>query len=70
LIHAAPDADDRLASARAGIAGLDAVRAAATAKAGVLILRLVAQDLAPLRAALVRFLSELRADPLPRVWSF
>jgi urease accessory protein len=70
LIHAAPDAGDRLASARAGIAGLDAVRAAATAKAGVLILRLVAHDLAPLRAALVRFLSEFRTDPLPRVWSF
>jgi urease accessory protein len=70
FIHAAPDAGDRLASARTGLAGLNAITAAASAKAGVLILRFVAHDLAPLRAALVRFLSEFRTDPLPRVWSF
>ena len=69
LIHAAPEAGDRLAAARVTFAGLEGVTAAASAKPGVLILRFAAVDLAPLRTALKRFLLDFRAAPLPRVWS-
>jgi urease accessory protein len=69
LVHAAPGADARLDAARALLAPLDGVTAAATAKPDLLILRFLAADARPLRAALGRFLTAFRAAPLPRVWS-
>jgi urease accessory protein len=70
LVEVAPDAADRLAAARARIAHLDGVAAGASAKDGVLILRFLAPDIAPLRHALIRFLAAYREAPLPRVWSY
>lgn len=70
LVEVAPDAGDRLAAARARLAHLDGVAVAASARDGVLILRFLAPDLAPLRQALVRFLATYREALLPRVWRF
>ena len=74
LVHAAPDAELRLAPARAALAettaaGSAGVEAAASLKpGGVLVVRWIAPDLAPLRAALAAFLIAFRGAP-PRVWS-
>lgn len=69
LVLVGPDAGDRLAAARARMAGLQGVLAAASAKDDVLILRFLAPDLAPLRAALSQFLISFRNVGLPRVWN-
>lgn len=70
LVHLAPGAEDRLGEARAVLGGAGGeVRAAATAKPGLLILRFLAPDAAPLRGALIRFLMDFRGAPPPRVWS-
>lgn len=71
LIHAAPGAETRLDSARALLAELapGPVAAGGTARDGLLILRFLAPDNAPLRALLARFLLSFRAGPVPRVWS-
>ncbi len=69
LVHVAPGAETRLDAARALLADLDGVTAAASAKPGILILRFLAPSAQPLRAALIRFLMAFRAAPLPRVWS-
>ncbi len=66
---AAPGAADRLDAIRAVLDGLDGVEAAATHKPDLLLVRLVAADARPLRAALIRLLMALRSQPLPRVWS-
>jgi urease accessory protein len=68
LVEAAPDAGDRLAAARARLAHLEGVAAGATASDGVLVVRFLAPDLAPLRQALIRFLVAYRETPLPRAW--
>ncbi|MFQ8430815.1 urease accessory protein UreD [Amaricoccus sp. W119] len=68
LVHVAPGAEDRLAEARRLLAETD-LPAAASAKPGVLILRLLAPDAAPLRQMLFRLLKALRGAALPRVWS-
>ena len=74
LVHAAPDAELRLAPARAALAettaaGSAGVETAASLKpGGVLVVRWIAPDLAPLRAALAAFLIAFRGAP-PRVWS-
>lgn len=68
LVHVAPGAGDRLDAARAALAGAG-VAAAASAKGDVLIVRLLAGDHAPLRAALVGFLAAFRGAPPPRVWN-
>ena len=67
LVHAGPDAEARLEPARRA---LDApgVEAAASLKPGVLVVRWLAADLAPLRAALAAFLTAFHGAP-PRVWS-
>lgn len=66
LIHAAPDAEDRLDGLREALAGYDA---GASAWDGLLVARIVAADGACLRAAVVAGLAALRAiRPLPRVW--
>lgn len=69
LVHVAPGADDRLEEARALIAQLEGIHAAATVKPGLLIARFAASDAAPLRKALIRFLMAFRREALPRVWS-
>lgn len=69
LVHVSPEAEARLDGARALLSGIDGVEAAATARNGVLTLRFLSPDNAPLRAGLIRFLMAFRAGPLPRVWS-
>ena len=73
LLHAAPGAEERLGAARAMLGAAGAaeagVAAAATAKPGLLILRFLAPDAAPLLAVLARLLTALRGAPPPRVWS-
>ncbi len=66
LVYVAPDAEARLAAARAL---LPAEGAGASAWNGLLSVRLVCGDGAALRSALIRFLTGFRAAPLPRVWS-
>lgn len=68
LVHIGPEAETRLATARALIADMEAVEAAASLRGDVLILRFLAADHAPLRRALAGFLRDFRAAPLPRVW--
>lgn len=70
LLHAAPGAHEALDRIRAGIEALPgAVVSGATAKPDILILRLIAPGLAPLRTALIGLLEMLRSGPLPRVWA-
>ncbi len=69
LVHVAPDAEARLAPARRLIADLPGVAAAAGLRGDVLILRFVAAEAAPLRAALIGFLAAFRGAPCPRVWT-
>ena len=66
LVHAAPDAEDKLDALRDALTGQDA---GASAWDGLLVARIVAADGARLRAAVVAGLAALRAGrPLPRVW--
>ena len=67
VVYIAPDAESRLLQAR-GLLGFAGVEAAASAWNGILALRFVADDAQPLRAALIRFLTEFRGATLPRVW--
>ncbi len=69
LVHVAPDAELRLDAARALLADLGPVTAAASAWNGKLVIRFVAPDNAPLRTGLIRFLTEFRRVPLPRIWT-
>ena len=69
LVYLAPDAEARLATARALLVTLTGVEAAASLRENVLILRFLALGHAPLRAALVSFLAAFRGVPPPRVWS-
>lgn len=67
LIHAAPDAPARLDDVRAALAPWDA---GASVMDELLVARVVAQDGACARAAIVAGLAALRGGrPLPRVWS-
>ena len=68
-LRAAPGAAERIDAVRALLPEGPAVRAAASSKPDLLILRFIARDAAPLRAALFRFLTAFRQDALPRVWS-
>jgi urease accessory protein len=68
LVHVAPDAAASLENVRAALADL-AVEAGASAWNGMLVTRILAQDAAALRRAVVAALAVLRAPrPLPRVW--
>ena len=69
LVQVAPGAEARLDAARALLDGSRASLAAASAKPGVLIVRLLAADARPLRAGVIRFLMAFRTAPLPRVWN-
>lgn len=65
-----PDAADRLARARGLLdAEACAVEAGASARDGVLALRLLAPTGRTLRSALAPLLAGLRGAPLPRVWT-
>ncbi len=67
LIHAAPDAADRLDALRNAMAPFEA---GASVIDGMLVARVVARDGACARAAIVAGLAPLRnGRPLPRVWS-
>ncbi|PVB62041.1 urease accessory protein UreD [Labrenzia sp. 011] len=70
LVDCTPDAQDRLALARACLETLPAgtVRAAASAWNGLLTARFVCDDSRDLRNALIAFLTGYRAAELPRVW--
>jgi len=70
LIDCAPDAEDRLAHARACLETLPSgtVRAAASAWNGLLAARFVSNDGRGLRTALITFLTGYRSADLPRVW--
>lgn len=67
VVLAAPGAQDALGPARATLTD-PCVTAAASALDGRLIVRLMAADGWPLRRQLMRLLSALRPQPLPRVW--
>ena len=67
VILAAPGAADALGPVRAAL-GMEGVRAAASALAGRLVVRLMAADAWPMRLQMIRLLSVLRPGPLPRVW--
>ncbi len=69
LAHVAPDAEARLGQARALVAAARDVAGAASLRGDVLIVRFVAADAAPLRAALIGFLTAFRDAPCPRVWT-
>jgi urease accessory protein len=69
LMHLAPGAENRLDAVRPLLAGLAGVTAAASAKPGILIMRLLAPEAWPLRAGLIRLLLSFRGGPLPRVWT-
>lgn len=66
LVLIAPGAADALAPVRAVLDG-DGVRAAASAVDGRLVVRLMADDLWPLKRQILRLLAAL-LTPLPRVW--
>ncbi|GJE57033.1 urease accessory protein UreD [Methylobacterium thuringiense] len=73
LLDASPDAESRLDEARAlleraGANGASGVEAGASAWNRHLALRCLAPDVSTLRRVLVRFLTDYRAAPLPRVW--
>ena len=66
IVHVAPDAEARLDAVREVLAGRDG---GASAWDGMLLARIVAQDGACLREAVVATLNVLRdGRPLPRVW--
>jgi urease accessory protein len=68
LFYAAPDAEERLESVRAALAGAPA-EAGASARDRMLIARVAAADGAALRATLIPALSALRGGkPMPKVW--
>jgi urease accessory protein len=69
LVHVAPDPEPALGRMRALLPRDAGVAAAASLKAGVLIVRLLAAEPARLRAALAALLTAFRGRPLPRVWS-
>jgi urease accessory protein len=68
IVHAAVDADTRLETLRAALAG-ENVEAGASAWDGLLVARIVAADGAAARAAVIAGVQCLREGrPLPRVW--
>jgi urease accessory protein len=68
FVHVAPGAGARVEAARAMLKPRQGVLAGASARDDVLIVRLLARDLAPLRATLVAFLAAFRAKAPPSVW--
>ncbi|MGF1553676.1 MAG: urease accessory protein UreD [Paracoccaceae bacterium] len=69
LLLVAPDAEDRLAAARAALPFDDHAEGGASAWDGMLAARVLARDGRRLRGVLTALLAALGA-PLPRVWTF
>lgn len=69
LVYVAPDADAMLGLVRRALPS-GAVRAAASAWDGRLVVRLMASDLAPMKAAIARLLGTLPGPGVPRVWQY
>lgn len=67
LVNVAPQAEALLETARA-LLPFNGVRAAASAWNGRLVVRWIAQDLMPLKAAQARFLAGFPEAAVPRVW--
>ena len=65
LLLVAPDAEARIDTARAALAG---VEGGASAWNGMLVARLIAATGQDLRAGLMRLIEALSGRPLPRVW--
>ncbi|WP_420412981.1 urease accessory protein UreD [Roseibium sp.] len=70
LLDCCPDAEDRLAKARASLVSLPhpAAQCAASAWNGHLVIRFLAADSRILRLLLMAFLEHYRSARLPRVW--
>jgi len=68
LVLVAPNATENLAVAR-NVSAARQVDAAASARDGVLVCRMVAASGQTLRANLVRLIESLRGAPMPRVWN-
>jgi urease accessory protein len=68
LVHVAPGAGACIDAARAMLEPGVGVLAGASARDDVLIVRILARDLAPLRATVVRFLERFRRARPPSVW--
>ncbi|HEU0222436.1 MAG TPA: urease accessory protein UreD [Paracoccaceae bacterium] len=64
LLYIAPDAPDRLDEARAALGS----QGGASARDGLLLMRLVAPDGLALRRRIIETLARLLGRPLPRVW--
>jgi urease accessory protein len=67
ILHAAPDAEQRIDQARDLLANA-ACECGASAWNGMLLVRLLSRDPQALRADLVRFLEGFRRVPMPRSW--
>jgi urease accessory protein len=67
ILHAAPDAEQRLDEARDLLANASC-ECGASAWSGMLLVRLLSRDPQALRADLVRFLEGFRRVPMPRSW--
>lgn len=72
FLHVAPDAQARIEEARALLETASPngapCLAAASAWSGILTVRFLAPEIAPLRRAAIDFLTRFRGTPLPRVW--
>lgn len=67
LVHVAPDAEDHLDAVRALVQDAD-VEIAASAWNGMLVVRGLASEVAPLRAVLAVLVPALTGRSMPRVW--
>jgi urease accessory protein len=67
ILHAAPDAEQRIDQARDLLANA-ACECGASAWNGMLLVRLLSRDPQALRADVVRFLEGFRRAPMPRSW--
>jgi urease accessory protein len=67
IVYAAADAASRLNDVRDALA--DTPRGGASTWNGILVARILAEDGKALRNALVKILSRLTRNPLPRVWT-
>lgn len=69
VLLVAPDADEKLGTARSAMGAADEVDCGASAWNGMLSVRFMARDARLLRGAVVRVIEALRGTTMPRVWS-
>lgn len=67
FVYVAPDAEARIEDVRELLEHAPCA-AAASAWSGILTVRFLAPEIAPLRRAAIDFLTRFRGTPLPRVW--